>query len=125
VTDETRSDLASLDFEMLPEPQPLYRSEIVVVAVEHGHRLISATVEWHKGSHSVFLSMESDGGLGFTNARRVLQTALINARSAIGRNEEQAAHGYLAHGPQFTTGRAFAERLSKAIADGSAHFYDA
>jgi hypothetical protein len=121
----TDLDLDCLDFEMIPETRTFStasQSERVVVAMEHGHRLVAATVEWYPASGSVFLTMECDAGLGYPQARSLLCDGLAKARTAKPADPER---GYLALGPQFTDGRAFAVRLSKALADGAASIYEA
>ena len=110
-----------LDFEMLPESPASPAVERAVVVLQHGDRLVAATVEWYRASGSVFMTVESDGGLGFPTSRVVLQRALTDADRYA---PVDAKHGYLLqHGPKFTDGRAFAVRLSKATRTGSAHFY--
>ncbi len=108
-----------LDFEMLP-PAPSACDRAVVAISIGPDAAVSATVDWFHPTGAVFVIVTADAGLGVPAARETVCQALAKARSAKGAWHE----GEIARGPQFTTGTAFARRLSAALAHGNAEIVD-
>ena len=103
----------SLDFEMLLAA-PVATNQSDVVAVHHGHRLISATVYW-RATGDVFVSIEGTGGESLDVARTIIAWAIREALT-----EVPARPNRTAQGPQFYAGRGFARSLSRALRAGTA-----
>lgn len=103
-------EIAALDFAMMDAPER--RTE--VVAVEHGHRLVAATITWHPYG-GVFLTMECLGGMSVKDARDFLRAGVEGADDS-----RPAVRGLPARGIQVATGRAFARSLSRALSDRTA-----
>lgn len=100
-------------FALVGEDAPEVVRQTEVVAIQHGHRQIAATVYWRGGE--VILAMECWGGESFETARDLLVRALRDALRSC-----PAVNGILATGPVFTAGEGFARRIARALAAGNA-----